>query len=67
MLLHRAGIFGFFGGLFAIGGWWVVHTWKALWRRGRSSRERLLYDEGVRGGWDSSKASSSFLSSRGWA
>jgi hypothetical protein len=48
-LLHCAGIFGFFGGLFAIGGWWTVHTWKALWRRGRSSRERLLYDEGVRG------------------
>jgi hypothetical protein len=42
-------MFGLFGGLFAIGGWWVVHTWRALWRRGRSSRERLLYDEGVRG------------------
>ena len=48
MLFHRAGIFALFGGLFAIGGWWTVHTWRALWRRGRSSRERLLYDEGVR-------------------
>ena len=49
MLLHRAGIFAMFGGLFAVGGWWTVHTWKALWRRGRSSRERVIYDMGVRG------------------
>jgi hypothetical protein len=49
LLLERAGIFGLFGLLFAIVGWWTVHTWKALWRRGRSSRERLMYDLGVRG------------------
>jgi len=52
-LLHtvrnRAAILGLFAVIFAIGGWWTVHTWRQLWRRGRSPRERLIYDYGVRG------------------
>jgi hypothetical protein len=34
---------------FAIGAWWTVRTWKRLWRCGRTPRERLTYDRGVRG------------------
>jgi hypothetical protein len=34
---------------FAIGAWWTVRTWKRLWRCGRTPRERLIYDRGVRG------------------
>jgi len=33
----------------AVGGWWTVFTWRRIWRRGRSDRERILYDYGVRG------------------
>jgi hypothetical protein len=33
---------------FAMGGWWTVRTWRLLWRRGRSSWERIVYDHGVR-------------------
>jgi hypothetical protein len=51
-LLHairdRALLLGLFAATFAIGGWWTVRTWRRLWRRGRSSRERLMYDYGVR-------------------
>jgi hypothetical protein len=34
---------------FGIGAWWAVRTWKRLWRCGRTPRERLIYDWGVRG------------------
>lgn len=34
---------------FGIGAWWTVHTWRRLWRCGRTKRERLIYDYGVRG------------------
>jgi hypothetical protein len=33
---------------FGIGAWWTVHTWRRLWRCGRTKRERLIYDYGVR-------------------
>jgi hypothetical protein len=33
---------------FAMGGWWTVRTWRLLWRRGRSTWERIVYDHGVR-------------------
>ena len=35
--------------ILAVGGWWTVFTWRRIWRRGRSERERILYDYGVRG------------------
>jgi hypothetical protein len=47
-LRGRAVIFGFFAITFAIGGWWTVRTWRRLWRRGRSQKERAIYDFGVR-------------------
>jgi hypothetical protein len=34
---------------FGIGAWWTVRTWRRLWRCGRTRRERLIYDYGVRG------------------
>jgi hypothetical protein len=40
---------GFCASVFAIGGWWTVFTWRRIWRRGRSDRERVLYNYGVRG------------------
>jgi hypothetical protein len=46
--LRRGTIFIFWAPLFAIAGWWTAHAWKQLWRRGRSDRERLVYDYGVR-------------------
>ena len=33
---------------FGVGAWWTVHTWRRLWRCGRTKRERLIYDYGVR-------------------
>lgn len=47
-LRGRALLFGLFAVIFAIGGRWTVRTWRRLWRRGRSPRERLIYDYGVR-------------------
>jgi hypothetical protein len=47
-LRGRAVLFEVFAVIFAIGGWWSVRTWRRLWRRGRSARERLIYDYGVR-------------------
>jgi len=38
----------FFSAIFAVGGWWTARTWRHLWRCGRSSWERLVYDYGVR-------------------
>jgi hypothetical protein len=38
----------FFSMIFAVGGWWTAHTWRHLWRCGRSAWERLVYDCGVR-------------------
>ncbi len=48
LIADRAALFCVVGMLFALGGGWTVRTWKALWRRGRSQRERLMYDYGVR-------------------
>jgi hypothetical protein len=44
----RALLFGLFAVIFAVSGWWTARTWRRLWRRGRSARERLIYDYGVR-------------------
>ncbi len=38
----------FFSIIFAIGGWWTAHTWRQLWRCGRSAWEILVYNYGVR-------------------
>jgi hypothetical protein len=46
---HRGTIFVFWAPLFGIAGWWAAHAWNQLWRRGRSDRERMVYDYGVRG------------------
>jgi len=45
---NRALLLALFALVFSIGGWWTVRTWRQLWRRGRSSKERLIYDYGVR-------------------
>jgi hypothetical protein len=45
----RGFLLGFFGTIFAVGGWWTVRTWRQLWRCGRSPWERLVFDTGVRG------------------
>ena len=47
-LKGRAFLFALFAVIFAVGGWWTVGTWRKLWRRGRSPREQLIYDYGVR-------------------
>lgn len=33
----------------SVGGWWLVRTWKQLWRLGRGRWEQMAYDYGVRG------------------
>jgi len=38
-----------FAAVFGGAGWWTVHTWRRLWRPGRSAWERVTYDLGVRG------------------
>jgi hypothetical protein len=38
-----------FSTIFAVGGWWTAHTWRQLWRTGRSRWERVVYDSGIRG------------------
>lgn len=48
LLQHRTGPVVFFGGVFAIGGWWTILTWRRLWRGGRDPWERAVYDYGVR-------------------
>lgn len=55
------------GLIFAIGGWWTVHTWKRVWRKGRSSWERIVYDYGVRmSGFIMAVAHIFLYSSLGW-
>lgn len=48
LISNRAAVFAVPAALFGIGGWWTVHTWNVLWRRGRDAHERILYDYGVR-------------------
>ncbi len=37
-----------FAALFGGGGWWLVHSWRLLWRCGRSRWEHSVFDLGVR-------------------
>jgi hypothetical protein len=48
-ILYRAAGLAVITSPFGIGAWWTVRTWKRLWRCGRTPRERLIYDFGVRG------------------
>ena len=65
----RAWIFlaGLSASLFAIAGWWTVFTWRRIWRRGRSDKERIIYNYGVRGvGVFGSVGMTLFITWLGW-
>jgi hypothetical protein len=49
LVLRRLLLFSPVAAIFAFGGWWTVRSWRVLWRRGRSRREKIVYDTGVRG------------------
>jgi hypothetical protein len=48
VIVLRATVLVVIASPFGVGAWWTVHTWRRLWRCGRSAWERLVYDYGVR-------------------
>jgi hypothetical protein len=67
-VMTRWRFFALFAVIFAIGGWWTARTWRRLWRMGRSPRERLVYDYGVRGfGFSTAVGLTAIITRLGWA
>jgi hypothetical protein len=68
VVLTRWRFFALFAVTFTVGGWWTARTWRQLWRAGRSSWERLVYDYGVRGfGFSTAVALTAIITRLGWA